>query len=287
MNKPFELLSDARLAMASGGPIGAGVPAPTNHTASLAGRNATKRDSMKKLSTFLLCATFAVCPALASPPATLQPVNLGSAEQFAVLAGTDVTSAGSADSTVITGNVGVSPGTSVTGFSPITLGGSGKATGIYTPNEVCSTSCVTEPSTLAAHGQASLTVAINDAKGRVGAFTYVTELAGQTLTPGLYIARAILTINGDVYLHGSGVYIFQVGTGMTVANGVHVVLEDGATAADVFWQVGTQATLNSDVIFEGNILAGTAITMGSETKLTGRALAKTGVTFISDTVTLP
>jgi Ice-binding-like len=139
------------------------------------------------------------------------------------------------------------------------------------------------------HAQASLTIAINDAKGRTGAFTHAnSDMAGLTLTPGLYRADATLLISGgNLYLKGKGVYIFQIGTGLTAGVGAHIVLESGAQAADVFWQVGTQATLNSGVVFEGTIMAGTAITMGSSTTLVGRALAQTAVTFIDDKVTLP
>jgi hypothetical protein len=258
--------------------IRAGFPARTNHTAGV--------------TAVLLCTAFTLCPAIAADMQAkgLQPVNLGSAAPFAVLAGSDVTNTSpSSANTVITGDLGVSPGTSVTGFLPIS-GGPGVVHGtIYTPTEVCIATCITESSTVAAHAQASLTVAINDAAGRVGAFTHAdTDQAGLTLTPGLYRAKTILLITGgNLTLSGRGVYIFQIGTGLTVGVNAQVILTNGAQAADVFWQVGTQATLNSGVIFYGNILAGSAITMGSGTTLTGRALAKTGVTFISDTVKLP
>jgi type VI secretion system secreted protein VgrG len=89
-------------------------------------------------------------------------------------------------------------------------------------------------------------------------------------------------------LRGKGVYIFQIGTGLTINVGAQVILEGGAQAADVFWQVGSAATLDSGVKFEGTILAGTSVTMGKNTVLVGRALASTGnVTLISDRVTLP
>ncbi len=228
---------------------------------------------MNKLSSFLLCATLALCPAVA---ASLKPVNLGSAATFAVLGGTSVTNTGK---TVITGDLGVYPGTSVTGFSGED-GGPGKVIGTIQDNDT-----PTE-TTAAQHAQASLTIAINDAAGRTGAFTPVTELGGLTLTPGLYKAVA-LAISGTVYLKGNGVYIFQIGTQLTVTDNIQVVLEDGAQAANVFWQVGSQATLGKNVKFQGNILAGTAITMTAGTTLIGRALAKAEVTFISDTVTLP
>jgi hypothetical protein len=244
--------------------------------------------SMKKLSLFLLCATATLCPAFAAPkpkPTGLQPVNLGSAAPFAVFGASGVTSTGN---TVITGDLGVYPiaGTAVTGFSGENAGGPGIVIGTIQDND-------SGPETTAGkHAQASLTIAINDAKGRTGAFTPAnTDLCSLTLTPGLYRADTTLSIcitgPGTLTLNGKGVYIFQIGTGMTVGDGTQVVLANGATAANIFWQVGSQATLGTGVAFEGNILAGTAITMQAGTTLSGRALAQTAVTFIDDKVTLP
>jgi hypothetical protein len=277
MNELFELFPGAKLGIARVKPIRAGVP--TNHTAGVSGIVAMKGGSMKKLSSFLLCATFTLCPAVAQD---LKPVYLGSAATFAVLGGSEVTNTGN---TVIIGDLGLWPaaGTFVTGFSGENAGGPGVVIGTIQDND-------TGPETAAAHhAQASLTIAINDADGRTGPFTPAnTDQAGLTLTPGLYRADTTLLISGGtLYLSGKGVYIFQIGRGLTVGVGAHVVLENGAQAADVFWQVSTAATLNSGVIFQGNILAGSAITMGAGTTLVGRALAKTKVTFIDDTVALP
>ena len=210
--------------------------------------------SMKKLSLLLLCATSTLCPAVA---ASLKPVNLGSAGTFGVLAGSGVTNTGN---TVITGDLGVWPaaGTSVTGFAGENAGGPGIVKGTIQDNDTAS------ETTAAQHAQASLTLAINSAAGLKGRFTAAnTDMAGLTLTPGLYRADTILLISGgNLYLKGKGIYIFQIGTGLTAGVGAHVVLEGGAQAADVFWQVSTQATLNSGVAFEGTIMAGSAITMG-------------------------
>ena len=137
MNKLFELLPDAKLAAARG--------------------------SMKIFSSFLLCTAFTLCPAVA---AGLNPVNLGSAAPFAVLAGTGVTNTGF---TVVTGDLGVYPvaGTSVTGFFGENAGGPGRVIGTIQDNDTSTETYA------AAHAQASLTIAINDAKGRTGAFTPV------------------------------------------------------------------------------------------------------------------
>jgi hypothetical protein len=247
--------------------------APINPTADVTGSGA-----MKKLSSFLLCATFAVCPAFAQ---SQRAVYLGSAASFAVLSGAAVTNTGPS---VITGALGVFPGTSVTGFFTDDGGvGPGRVIGTIQDND-------TSPETYAAqHARASFGIAYNDAKGRTGSFTPANhDSAGKTFTPGLYRADTILLISGGkLYLKGKGVYIFQVGTGLTVGDGTQVVLEDGATAANVFWQVGTAATLGAGVTFEGTIMAGSGITMKAGTALAGRALANTAVTFISDTVTVP
>jgi hypothetical protein len=247
----------------------------------------TKGGSMKRLSPFLLCAMLAVCPAFAVE----RPVNLGSAAQFAVFGAAGVTNTGN---TVITGDLGVYPiaGTAITGFLPMTAGGPGNVNGtIYTPTQVCTpTLCTTETTTTARLAEASISIAYDEAKRRPCAPCTLengANLGGRTLTPGLYKSATTIAITNVLYLSGKGVYIFQIGSGLTVNVGAQVVLENGATSADIFWQVGTAAILEADVQFEGTILAGTAITMGSGTTLTGRALAQTDVTFIDDTVTLP
>src|ERR1035437_9653719 len=155
--------------------------------------------NMNKLSSFLLCAAFALCLTAtnltAAGPAT---VPLGNAGHFAVLAGTSVTNAGHS---VINGDLGVAPGTSVTGFKPVPLAGPGVVNGtIYTPLKYCTPkACVTQSNTAAADGQASLLVAYNDAAGRtVGVVGVAGDLGGTTLTPGLYNSTSTLAITGDL-----------------------------------------------------------------------------------------
>ncbi len=197
-------------------------------------------------------------------------VPLGSDANFAVLAGATVTNTGP---TIITGDLGVSPGTAVTGFGPGTVVGT-----IHAGDPV------------AAQAQSDLTAAYLNAAGRASTATVAGDLGGTTLPAGVYTSTSTLGITGTVTLDGRGnpnsVFIFQVASALNVANNGTVALIGGAQACNVFWQVGSSATLNGGSVFNGNIFAQASISLLSLATVNGRVLARTGqVSLISNTVT--
>lgn len=218
-------------------------------------------------------------PGPAPPAACGQvPVPLGSAAAYAVLAGATVTNTGP---TSLTGDLGLSPGTAVTGFPPGTL------TGIEN---------IGNP--LAAQAEANLTIAYHNASPAVRANCPVTltdgeNLAGLTLTPGLYFSASTLNIEGgDLTLSGggnpNGVFVFQIGSSFTTTSGAAVILSDGAQAGNVFWQVGSSATLGTTSTMQGTLLAASSISMLTGSVLNGRALAETGEVSMEDsTIVVP
>jgi len=204
------------------------------------------------------------------------PVPLGSAATFEVLAGSTVTNTGP---TIIGGgNLGLSPGSAVTGFPPGTL----------TPPAVMH---VTDPT--AAQAQLDLTIAYLYAAGLPGGAVLPGDMSGLTFTPGLYTtASTVMLSAGNVTLDGQGdanaVFIFQVGSTLTTIGSTQVVLAGSAQAKNVFWQVGSSATLGTNSIFEGTIMSLQSITLQTGATLTGRALARNAaVTLDSNTVTAP
>ena len=204
------------------------------------------------------------------------PIQLGTAGLFEILAGTTVTSTGG---TIITGgNLGLSPGSAVTGFPPGQL---------ISPAVMY----LTDP--VAAQAELDLTVAYNDAAGLAGGAVLPGNLAGLTLYPGLYTsATTVMLSNGNVTLDAQGnsnaVFIFQVGSALTTIGGTQVILAGGAQAKNVFWQVGSSATLGTTSVFQGTIMALTSITLDDGAVLNGRALAINGaVTLDNNAVSAP
>jgi hypothetical protein len=187
--------------------------------------------------------------------------SLGDAESFAVLAGSTVTAAGTG--TVITGDVGVSPGLTLTGF-PLS------AT-IVPPYATHANDAEAIAAQMSA---AALYTALSDMEG---ATALAFELGGLTLTPGTYscLTTAGIAAGTVLTLDGTGIYVFQIGTTMTAAALSSVVLVNGASADQVFWQMGTTATLGGDMFF-GTVVAGTTITLADGAAVNGRLFAPSG-----------
>jgi hypothetical protein len=216
----------------------------------------------------LLAAALAIVLPASAQAAT---VGLGTADSAAVLAGSTVTNTGPS---VISGDVGVYPGTVVSGFPPgLVLGGT-----IHAADGV------------AMKAKADLTTAYDDAAGRSSGDTISADLAGSTLTPGVYTSATSLGLSGDLTLDAQGdpdaVFVFQAGSTLTAGSGSRVLVVNGAQSCNVFWQVGSSATIGSDSAFAGNILALTSISLTTGATLNGRALARNGaVTLDSNLVT--
>lgn len=192
------------------------------------------------------------------------------AGNFAVLAGTTVTNTGP---TWITGQLGVAPGTAVTGFPPGT-------SGVQHKNDA-----------VAITAQTDLTAAYTNAAGQPcpgGNDKSGVNLGGLTLIPGVYCQTTAPTLTGTLTLNGSGVYIFQIGSTLVTAPGATVVLTGGAQPCQVFWQVSSSATIATSTTFVGTIMALTSIGMQTGATLQGRALARNGATTLdTNTITQP
>jgi hypothetical protein len=196
---------------------------------------------------------------------------LGSAQSFAILAATTVTNTGL---TVIKGDLGVSPGTAVTGFPPGTVIG-----GTIHSDDAGATSAQADAFT-AYNALAAETCGTNLSGSILG-----TSANAATLSPGVYCFGSSAQLTGTLTLSGKGVYVFQVGTTLTTASASSVVLANGATAGDVFWQVGTSTTVGVNTIFVGSIFANVSDTVTAGSSVAGRIFAITGaVTLDTNTI---
>ncbi|HEY8133124.1 MAG TPA: ice-binding family protein [Thermoanaerobaculia bacterium] len=203
-------------------------------------------------------------------------ITLGTSQSFAVLGGSTVTNTGAS---AITGNVGVSPGSSVTGFPP----------GVVTGGAIHAADAV------ASQAQTDLTTAYNAAAGTPCTVDLTGQnLGGLTLTPGVYCFTSSAALTGALTLNMQGnpnaLFLFKIGSTLTTASGSSVLLTNsGGTTCppNLFWQVGSSATLGTGSTFLGNILALTSITLTTGSNVNGRALARNGaVTLDTNTVNL-
>jgi Ice-binding-like/PEP-CTERM motif len=216
---------------------------------------------------FLLVALFAV-------GAYADSINLGTAGSYAVLAGSTVTNTGP---TVLNGNLGLSPGTSITGFPPgIVNGTTNVANGA------------------AAQAQLDLTKAYTTAAGLTPTGSLSGTFGNTTLQPGVYHFDSSALLTGQLILTGKAgsVFVFQIPSALTTASASSVIFINSVTGQqmkdpNIFWQVGSSATLGTTTAFEGNILALTSITLTTGATITcGSALAQNGaVTLDTNTIT--
>ena len=224
----------------------------------------------KLIGTIALAASLAAVTAATTIGAPAS-VGLGTATSFAVLAGQTITNAGP---TKITGDIGLHPGSAVTGFSSVTYVGA-----LHLADGV------------ALQAKNALVTAYNDAAGRTPATTVAAELGGQALTAGVYDSAAgTFGVTGTLTLDAEGdsqaVFIFQMASTLITAPGSSVALINGASACNVYWQVGSSATLDTTTSFKGTIMALTSIALKTGATLQGRALARNGeVTLDTNVIT--
>ena len=231
-----------------------------------------KRTCLRLISGVLVAL---LCGASAASAQTAPP--LGAAQSFAVLGGSTVTNTGPS---VVNGDLGLSPGTSVTGF-----GGPPNGT-------VTGTTHIADG--VALNAQNAMTTAFNQlfAQACNTTFGVPTNIGGSTLTPGVYCFASSAQITGDLTLNALGdpnaVFIFKTGIAgastLTTAPGSRVLLVNGTQACNVFWAVTSSATIDTTSTFVGNILAQASISVNNGAHLFGRALAKAAVTLINDVV---
>jgi hypothetical protein len=199
-------------------------------------------------------------------------VATGQATYFAVLAGAAVTNTGS---TMIIGDLGLSPGTAVDGFPP------GELNGTLRIND-----------SRANQAKLDLTKAFNDAAGRTSKDMVSLDgnIGGLTLTPGLYKSTSSLEISsGDVTFDAKGdkdaVFIIQIASTLTTTPGRKVILSGSAQASNIFWQVSSSASFGTTTVMKGTIMALESITFDTGANLEGKALARTGaVTMDANTI---
>src|SRR5260370_20998257 len=197
---------------------------------------------------------------------------LASSQTFAVLGASTVTNTGP---TVISGDLGVSPGTAVTGFPAGTVTGG--------PSHAGDATALTAQA--GAHTAYAALVAQPCGTNLTGK-TLGTSPGAVTLSPGVYCFNSSAQLTGTLTLNGSGVYVFQMGSTLTTASNSSVALANGATSGDVFWQVGSSATLGTNTVFAGSILARISNTVTTGTSVCGRVFALTGaVTQDSNAIT--
>ncbi|MDQ2951928.1 MAG: ice-binding family protein, partial [Chloroflexota bacterium] len=199
-------------------------------------------------------------------------ISLGAADSFVVLAGAGITNTGP---TTLNGDIGTFPTTTITGTASMTITGTNHGGDGVTQQ-----------------AKNDLVTAYGNAAGQGPTSPISGDLGGQTLVAGVYNSASSLGLTGNLILDGAGnansVWVFQAGSTLTTASGSLVSLINGAQACNVYWQVGTTATLGTGSSFRGTIMATTSITVTTGTSIIGRVLARNGaVTLDTNTITKP
>ena len=209
------------------------------------------------------------------PAAAQAQVNLGTASPFVVLGGASVTNTGPS---VLNGDLGVSPGTSLVGFGP------GIVNGAIHNNDA-----------VASQAQLDLTTAYDVAAGQPvppGNVLTGQDLGSRTLTSGAYRYATSAQLTGALTLDAQGdpdaQFVFEIGSTLTTASASSVLLVNGASPCNVYWQVGSSATLGTTTAFQGTVMALASISLNDGATVLGRLLARTGgVTLIDNVLTRP
>jgi hypothetical protein len=188
------------------------------------------------------------------------------------VAGSGVTNTGP---TVLTGDIGSFPTLAITGLSTLALSGINQAGGAVSQQ-----------------AKNDLVTAYDNVAARPATQTIVADLGGRTLAPGVYRSPSSIGLTGTLTLDGQGdpgaVFVLQAGSTLTTASASQVQLVNGARSCNVFWQVGSSATLGTGSTFRGTILAFTSVTVTTGVTIDGRVLARNGaVTLDSDSITVP
>lgn len=234
-------------------------------------RNKPKIGNWAQIQAYECCDPFSTALAAAAVAALVACDTLGTAADFAILGDQTVTNTGT---TVITGDLGLHPGTSVTGFPPGTVIG-----------EQHITDAVAQQAQVDATNAYNCLNALPTTGGETNA-----DIGGETLTAGVYNSSSSLAITGTLTLDGEGdpnaVFIFNIGSTLTTASAADVILTNGAQPCNVYWLVGSSATLGTDTDMVGNIIAITSVTFNTGADLVGRAIALGGaVTLDTNIVT--
>jgi hypothetical protein len=242
----------------------------------MANHVAVARRGGATLAALALAAAVLILVGVNANAAVVATVPLGTSANYVVLGGSTVTNTGNS---TLGGSLGVWPGTSITGFPP------GK---VLAPGTTDKTNAA------AKQAESDLTAAYVNAAGRPLDATTAADLSGRTLQGGVYAgpSKGALGLTGKLTLDGAGnpnsVFIFQTNSTLITGSGSTVTLVNGAQECNVFWQVGSSATLDTTTTFVGTIMALTDISLNNGASIAGRALARNGqVSLINNRITVP